>query len=446
VINRNRSERGWRGRRRITVLVLVVGILGVAALGTASTASAGFTVCSGSVKVKKGNGTASFQCNTQIRAYGITSNKTVTGFGDPTVNGAPSSFLACTTQTQPNGFGCGVLNRAIAVDGTGTQAKNSTGASTTCGRSSTVLAADPSGSPPAVNGITGPPCAQVIQPGDTVTQQVSFAGNPCNTNRKNPFLVFLLAGGEPIVSTFTVRGDSLGVGEAISEPLPLKIKGCPATGKGGGKGKKSSAAAANGQAHASSGTTLEPQSSLACQGTVAPKFGKPSADTKYSFICNQNIRLFSIVTNLKADFFGVETEVTGAGVSSIPCKGGTPATTCAALESAAQQCEGPIPGYGIGCGFPDRQGNISPGGANGVDQYGRRLSAGNTLTGDLGFEKSPCVREKGAPRLRVWLVAMTEPFLDTTSVTGEFISQPFPLAVTGFGAKACAKATAKKKK
>ena len=40
MINSSRSERGWQGRRRIAVLVSIVGVLGIAALGSTSTASA----------------------------------------------------------------------------------------------------------------------------------------------------------------------------------------------------------------------------------------------------------------------------------------------------------------------------------------------------------------------------------------------------------------------
>jgi hypothetical protein len=451
VINRNRSERGWRGRRRITVLVSVVGLLGIAALGTASTASAGFAACSGSVKVKGSNGTLSFQCSTEIRAFGITSNKTVKSFTDtPSVNGAPSAFVACTTQSVANGFGCGVQNRAINVDGTGIQAASSTGKSSNpdqaCGWSAAVQPAGPQGNPPAVNGIVGRPCAQTIPAGSLVSQQISFGGNPCSTARKNPFLVFLVVGGEPIVSTFTVRGDSLGVGESSSEPFRLKIKGCPSAG--GKKGKKSSAAAATAPAHASSGKALEPQSSLNCIGSISPKIaGKPSSDTQYAFACNQNIRLFTLITNRQSDFFGTETIVTGPGTWSKPCVNppapAPPLTPpqCASAESSAIQCEGAVPGFGAGCTFPDRQGNLSN-----VLTYGRRLSAGNTLTGDLGFTKSPCIRNNGEPALRVWVVAMTEPFMTATNVTGEFISQPFEMKLNGYGKTACAKALSSNKK
>jgi hypothetical protein len=391
----------------------------------------------------------SFQCSTDIRAYGITSNKTVKSFTDtPSVNGAPSAFVACTTQSVANGYGCGVQNRAIATDGTGTQAQSNTGASTTCGRSSTVTPAGPQGNPPAVNGITGPPCAQTIPAGSLVSQQVSFGGNPCSTARKNPFLVFLVVGGEPVVSTFTIRGDSLGVGESASEPFRLKIKGCPSASKAGGKGKKSSAAAATAPAHASSGTALEPQSSLNCVGSVSPKIaGKPSSDTQFAFACNENVRLFTLVTNRQSDFFGAETIVTGPGTFSKPCVNppapAPPLTPpqCASAESSAIQCEGAVPGYGAGCTFPDRQGNLSN-----VLTYGRRLSAGNTLTADLGFTKSPCVHASGEPNLRVWIVALTEPFMTATNVTGEFISQPFPMKINGYGKTACAKATSNNKK
>jgi len=102
---------------------------------------------------------------------------------------------------------------------------------------------------------------------------------------------------------------------------------------------------------------------------------------------------------------------------------------------------GAVPGFGAGCSFPDRQGNLSN-----VLTYGRRLSAGNTITGDLGMTKSPCVRAKGEPRLRVWAVAMTEPFIASTGATGEFVSPPFPLQVTGYSSKACAKVLKQNKK
>src|SRR5262249_1634040 len=98
-------------------------------------------------------------------------------------------------------------------------------------------------------------------------------------------------------------------------------------------------------------------------------------------------------------------------------------------------------GYGAGCSFPDRQANLSN-----VLTYGRRLSAGNTITGDLGFTKSPCLREPGEPALRVWVIAMTEPYSPTANATGEFVSPPFQLTLTGYGKKACAKLTNKKKK
>jgi hypothetical protein len=444
VINSSRSERGWRGRRRIAVLVSVVGILGTVALMSASPASAGFTQCNGKVKLKKGgNGALSFSCSTDIRAFNITSNKAIKSFTDnPAINGAPSPFLVCLTQTSLNGYGCGVQNRAISVTGSGTQADKSTGANTSCGIAQTTTPAGPGGDPPAMNSITGPPCAQVHQ-GQIVSQQIAFKGNPCSSNPDNPFLVFLIVGGEPIVSTFTVRGDSLDVGQSVSEPLKLKVQGCP---KAKVAGAKKSTASASAGARASSGAALQPVSGLSCLGTVVPKFGKPTPDANYEFSCNQNIRTFAIVTNRLTDFFGTETEVTGAGVNSGPCVSPAPpakqfsASECAALESSAHQCEGTIPGYGAGCSYPNRANNISS-----VLTYGRRLSAGNLMHGSIGLDENPCVRTGGKPALRVWVVALTEPFLQPQATTGEFLSSPFPLGVTGFGKKACAKVGGGKK-
>jgi hypothetical protein len=440
VINRNRSERGWRGGRRIAVLVSLVSVIGVVSLGSAGTASAAFTFCKGSAAPKsKGNpGKAmvlSWSCNAEIRAFGVASNKAIASFSNPPViSGTASPFVTCTVANGSAGFGCGIPNRAEP----GTQNANSTGSSSTCGRSTTVFPAVPGGAP-AVAGITGPPCNQVIAANSVVKQDVTLAVNPCKFKPDDPLNINVIAGGEPPIASFTPRGDTTTVGQYLNEPNRLKVKGY----QGCQPEAKSAKKVGGAKAAAAGGVDLNP---LSCSGIVTPKTPeKPTGDAKYEFSCGANIRTFALVSNRLIDFFGVEPEVHGAGVYSTPCvPASTPASQCASGESAIHQCEGPFPSLGFGCGFPDRQGNISS-----SLTYGRRLSAFNTEVGEIGFHESPCKAGSG-PKPKVWIVAMNEPRVppgpaSATQTTGLFVSEPFQLAVSGYGPGPCAKAQPKGK-
>jgi hypothetical protein len=443
VINSSRSERGWWDRRRIVVLVSVVAVFGFAYLGSAGTASAGFTLCKGSVAAKnKGNpGNAakiSFSCSDPIRAYGIASTKPITSFSNPPlVSGSPVSFFKCSTAAGSAGFGCGVVDRA-APGSQNLSSGSGTGSSTTCNRSADV---DPGAA--TNNQIVGPPCAQVIPAGAVISQDVTLKRNPCTFTRKNNLQMTVIVGGEPVITTFSTSGDQFTNGEYASEPFKLKLKGysdCQEPEKPKASGEKAKGAVA--QTAAAGGEPLNP---VACDGTITPKVaGKPDIDAKYTFTCNANIRTYAIVTNKPIDLVGGEAEVHGPGGNSVPCvaSGGfppPPPSGCASNESAGHQCEGPVPYVGFGCGFPDRQANLS---AN--NTYGRRLSAGNTLTGEIGFPQSPCKREPGTPKLKVWLLAMSEVTVQPPAngasgpTTGEFLSEPFQLALVGYGQKACA--------
>jgi hypothetical protein len=440
VINRNRSEPGWRGGRRIAVLVSLVCAVGVISLGSAGTASAAFSFCKGSAtpKSKGSPGNAmqlTWSCNTEIRAYGIASNKAIASFSNPpVVSGTPSPFVQCTVANGSAGFGCGITNRAEP----GTQNANSTGSSTTCGRSTTVFPAVPMG-PPAISGITGPPCNQIIAANSVVKQDVTLAANPCNFKPNDPLNMMVIAGGEPPIASFTPRGDSTTVGQYLTEPFKLKLKGYQGCQPDASSSKKGGAKAA-----ASGGVDLNP---LSCSGKVTPKDpAKPGTDAKYEFSCGANIRTFALVSNRRIDFFGVEPEVHGAGVYSTPCSPSTtPASQCASGESAIHQCEGPFPSFGFGCGYPDRQGSISS-----TLGYGRRLSAFNIETGEVGFQESPCKKGTGLPKPKVWIVAMNEPRVPPTNppaqqTTGLFVSEPYQLAVTGYGNGPCSKSQPKGK-
>jgi hypothetical protein len=449
VINSIRSERGWWDRRRIVVLVSVVAAFGIFTLGSAGTAEAAFTTCKGSVAAKsKGNpGKAaklSFSCSDQIRGYGIASNKAITSFSSPPlVSGAPVSFFQCSTAAGSAGFGCGVVDRAAP----GTQNLNSgsgTGSSTSCNRSADI---DPAPSPATNTQIVGPPCTQVIPAGAVISQDVTLAANPCKFKPKDPLLMTVIVGGEPVIASFNATyGDQHTNGQYLTEPFKLKPKGwasCQESAKEAKAGKKAKGAGA--QKAAAGGVPLNPGQ---CGGTVEPKVpGKPDIDAKYSFVCDVNVRTYAIFTNKPIDLVGGEAEVKGPGTNSIPCIPVTSGMTttpappppgCADLESAAHQCEGPIPYIGFGCGFPDRQATASP-----HNNYGRRLSAGNTLTGEIGFPVSPCKREPGTPKLKVWLVTMRELTIQPPAngasgpTTGLFVSEPFQLFLQGYGKKAC---------
>jgi hypothetical protein len=166
---------------------------------------------------------------------------------------------------------------------------------------------------------------------------------------------------------------------------------------------------------ASAGFTL-------CTGTVQPKeAGKASVDAKYAIRCNADIRSFSLVTNKKFDFFGTELVVWQAGQAS--------------SQSATLQCEGNVPGSGFGCGVVNRNTPSNCGQTPASALCTQRISAGNTVTGDLGLTRSPCKYKPGEPPLKVWLVTGQEPFitgLTGTPTVGTYTSEPFRMKIKGY--------------
>jgi hypothetical protein len=158
-----------------------------------------------------------------------------------------------------------------------------------------------------------------------------------------------------------------------------------------------------------------------CGGTVQPKeAGKPSVDAKYAFRCNADIRSFALVTNKRFDFFGTELVVyEGPNVSS---------------QSATLQCEGPIPGSGFGCGVVNRNA-VTGCGTPTTAPCTQRISAQNTVTADLGLQKSPCSYKPTEAPLKIWLIAGLEPFvtgLTGTPTVGAYSSEPFAMKVKGY--------------
>ncbi|HEY7121165.1 MAG TPA: hypothetical protein VH329_01275 [Solirubrobacterales bacterium] len=415
MINSFRSERGWRGKRRIVVLVSIAGVLGVAALGSATTASAA-TVANCNAKLEaKGAGTKaklSFVCDGPVRAYSVGSNKAIKNYGNPSA-GSATSFFSC--QGTGVGFGCGVQNRATPGSQTpGTTgwgatfppAPSSTTTPTTCNGFKKVAGTGTS-TDPNRNGIVTPPCEQQIPAGTKVTQSLKLGSSVCAGGSKNPLQLYLFVGGEPPVTSFTVTGDSTTVGEYLDAPINVNMKSLKSqcnsgkSGKSGkGGGKKSSAP-----------PTTYP---ISCSGSVT-RSTAPNTDATdglLTFTCNQNVRSFAVYSNKPIDVPGDEPIVTGNGGGGVN-------------EGALHQCQGDIPGPGYGCGIVDRQAQTT------ALPNGQGISANNTADQQISFESSPCKRS-GEPKTKVWLIAMGEPITSATTV-GEFSSAPQQFAVSGFG-------------
>ncbi|HEY6772105.1 MAG TPA: hypothetical protein VI035_06605 [Solirubrobacterales bacterium] len=415
MINSSRSERGWRGRRRIAVLVSIAGVLCIAALSSATSASAA-TVANCNAKLDaKGGGTKaklSFTCDGPVRAYTVGSNKAIKNYGNPSA-GSATQFFSC--QGSGVGFGCGVQNRATP----GSQAPGTTGwgatfppapgatdTPTTCGGFKRIEQKS-DGFPADRNGIVNPPCDQVIPAGTKVTQSIKLASSACAGGSKNPLQMYLLVGGEPPVTSFTVGGDSTTVGEYLESPATVSLKSLKSqcsSGKGKsakrGGGKKSSAPA-----------TTYP---VSCSGLVAPSTSAiaDATDASLTFTCNQNVRAFAIYSNKTIDIPGDEPVVNGTSGGGVN-------------EGALHQCQGDIPGAGYGCGIVDRQAQST------TLTNGQGISANNFAEQQISFESRPCTR-KGEPKPKVWLVAMGEPITSATTV-GEFTSAPQQIAIGGFG-------------
>jgi hypothetical protein len=437
VINSFRSERGWRGRRRIAVLVSLAGVLGIAALGSAGTASAA-TVANCNAKLEpngKGNGTKaklSFVCDSDIRAYSVGSNKPIKDYTNPS-GGNASAFFTC--EGSGAGFGCGILNRAdpgsqtpgtTGWSSTFPPAPSATATPTTCGGFTRIAGAgttnpDPDNdgtSGPNINGVVGAPCSELITAGTRVQQSITLGSSPCSGGSRNPLQLYLLVGGEPLVTGLAPPSSivSTTVGEYLQSPTKVNLSAfkhrCGKAASGGngkhGGGKKSSAPA----------TTFP----VSCSGSISPS--TTPGDQTLTFTCNQNIRAFAIYSNKLIDLPGDEPEVTGTAGGGVN-------------EGALHQCEGDFPGSGYGCGIVDRQQQATS------LPNGQGISAGNEAKQTLGFDQTPCTRP-GEVKPKAWLVVMGEPTTSATTV-GEFTSAPTQLALTGFGKCKGGKGHGKKK-
>jgi hypothetical protein len=422
VINSSRSERGWQGRRRIAVLVSIVGVLGVAALATTGSASAAVVANCHSKLEPKGNSSSTkakltFSCDGPVRTYSLGANKPIKSYSSTNV---PN--FSC--EGAGVGFGCGVSDRAAPgtqVPGTtGWETKppppnaggsNATHIPTTCNGYARTQGTGTPNPGPNINSIVTPACSQIIPAGTKVVQTIKFKQSPC-AGGKDPLQLNLLVGGEPPVTAFVAPtasgpgGDSTTVGEYLDAPQPVSLKAYKhcLSGSGGGGASKSAQSAA----------VAPTKFPVACGGSIIPSTSSALPGiADLAITCSQNIRAFAIYSNVPISLPGDEPVVTGTGGGGLN-------------ESAIQQCQGNIPGPGYGCGTVDRQQQTT------TLPNGNTLSAGNTATQHMAFESTPCKR-KGQPTPRAWLVAMGEPTVGST--VGEFSSQPFPLSISGFKCK-----------
>ena len=439
MINTSRSERGWRGRRRIAVLVSIAGVLGLIAVGSATTASA-TTVANCKAKLapkgsvsgnisfgKVSYGKLSFTCDSPIRTYSIAGNKKIKNYSAP--NAGSRQLLL-----QLRGERCRLRLRCCQPIGTRHADPQGPRAGQHLYRLTRPAAASSTATPTHLQWLQAGPGRRhrrqraeperdrdrPVHAGDRGGHQgdpghqagckpVQGQGQiPAEPARRRG------ACGDIVHRASQYRdpgpdrsgGDSATVGEYLQAPTPVNLKAykaCQAPIAGAKKASKSSA---------TKSVIPATKFPVSCTGGISP--ASTPGDSSVSFSCTQNIRAFAIYSNNPIDLPGDEPVVTGSAGGGLN-------------ESAIHQCEGSIPGPGYGCGTVDRQVQTAPPPAGTGLINGNGISAGNIATQKMGFEKPPC---KGSGT-KAWLVVMGEPVID--GVVGEFNSAPFPLRISGFG-------------
>jgi hypothetical protein len=118
------------------------------------------------------------------------------------------------------------------------------------------------------------------------------------------------------------------------------------------------------------GSSTASANSVECRGLTAPKTPK-STTLAYRFTCNEEIKSFSIVSNLEVGDFSTEVLVLDPATGQ-PVSG----------ESFG--CEGPIPGNGFGC--------------SGYAVYAHQIA------GEFGIDEARCIG--GRNQLHAWVVAV----------------------------------------
>jgi hypothetical protein len=118
------------------------------------------------------------------------------------------------------------------------------------------------------------------------------------------------------------------------------------------------------------GSPVASANSVRCKGTVTPKAAK-SLDMDYAFFCSEEIKGFSVVSNMSLTEFGVTADVLDPA-SKNPVPG------------QEMSCEGSFPGDGFGCAG--------------------KAETPNLIGGTFSTEEQPCAAGKSV--LRTWVVAV----------------------------------------
>jgi hypothetical protein len=133
------------------------------------------------------------------------------------------------------------------------------------------------------------------------------------------------------------------------------------------------------------GAQVAAANSVECAGAVKPDGAGKNNALAYNLSCSEDIKGFSIVSNMSVAEFSTEVVVVDG--------------TGAPAQGQQFRCEGPIPGDGFGC--------------TGT------ASAGNLITGKTATEANRCVNGKNT--LRMWATVV-----DSANAP----SGPFPLDVS----------------
>ncbi len=137
---------------------------------------------------------------------------------------------------------------------------------------------------------------------------------------------------------------------------------------------------------------------VSCAGQTVPNKDVPGYDGfayDYRFFCNEDVLAFSVISNRGIEYFSPD---------AVGYQGGNP-------TSESFECEGFIPGDGVGC-----HGKASP---------------PSRIVGHVGLDKNPCARRrKGQDRWRVWVTVTVQEFKPATPET-LYTTQSEPVALGG---------------
>jgi hypothetical protein len=147
-----------------------------------------------------------------------------------------------------------------------------------------------------------------------------------------------------------------------------------------------------------------------CQGALNPSVKDAGSKTavEYSFMCDQNVLAYSISFNKQISVF--EPEV-------------LPLLPTGEASGELVSCEGPFPGFGIGC---TAQSSSCPGATSSSTACTGKVALGNTVKAEFDTVKPYCPKTKKQKLLEGFLTVATQ---ETTAAGKTFVitSSPFHL-------------------